>query len=1121
MKNKTQIIKGCALALIPTSLCATMAGINVLNMAHAESSNYATPYRESLTITNASFETSNDPYSLSNSLTGWKVIDSTSTSKATSGIINTIDDNSSSSFAKYKSSKYFLDENPLAHGSDTKILMINSKVKSGESQRTRKGYSSSSITLQANSYYKFSVAVKTTAETGDTAYASIYLNGLKDKDGEDISLKYEGLHNTTWQEVYFFVATGKESQTITLDLYLGSANGETSEGAVFFDDVQGTRFSEIEFYEEIKSVGFVNDNFQTAHTSHSEPIFVVNELLETKSLIAGIDDYNFDFEDPIISDTNTLGDEFTINEKSNGHALIQNIADMQSADFKALTGYEHVGTDWGKDNKQALILFTGKYVDGVMQNESGYVGVDSKQIDIKAHAIYKISMKVKVAGMQTGSFYFKVQENDEVLNTYKDFLTDDEDVANSTSKTLYTLSSGSSSTVSSNTENDFENDYQTISFYLKGNSLYDSSVNLELWLGDSTNNANGCVIVDNIIVEYATYSEYDSASDKLELTSTLPSDENITNGAFNTSENQENEENYLVSATNWTVDKNDSCDSGIITLFNEESFNEMYKSNREKYPWAGIYPNHINISNLKPNNVYLMNNRISTSQSITSSTFSLATTTENDETCAYHKLSFNYYTQNGTTQSKIKVEVIDENGIVLFSKSNVTSADKWGEFNVYFRTHDIISHTAQVKISLGEEDDEVSGLVYLDNFSLTSSVDYESQFASATNKADLSKLGLNQSTTSDLELSNYYTFSDGNNDFTSPINLSGAGGIIDGRNNQFNELYDNLKRDENFLVLSSKNDGFVKMTSKYSVTFSKDSYYKLSFDLATIFGDEALSSKTDEHDCKYGITIEIDGFDVISEILSANEFKNVEVFFKTGSEDKTPNIVIKLVSDCNKTYGTALISNLDITQSSETAYTTAQRSDELNERVYISNAIQTETDEDDSDTPSEDEEQSTSDNAWLLAPSIITALAVIVGIIGYALKHTKIKKVEKVKKESYDRKLAINHDAIMVEAQKRRDAELEALNKVKDSLINEKNALEKEYNDFIRTSREENGGTISRGLEKAFKAYSAKINKVNEKINIIKEKLDYTISAEYLLVIERRILAEQDENETKNKANKK
>lgn len=1124
MKNKSQIIKGCALALIPTSICSALAGVNFVNRAYAEtsSSGYVKYYHESVTISNASFATASNPYSSGNTFSGWSAIETES--KAFGAIINTIDDNSSNSFAKNKSS-YHLDENPLHYGNDTRVLMINSLTKDGRSQEAKKGYRSTSITLQANSYYKFSVAVKTAlteaqANAGASVSASIYLNGIKDKNGESVAIGYEGITtNNEWKEVTFFVATGKESQSVTFDLYLGSANGQTSQGAVFFDETQGTRYSQNEFYDEINRAGYANlDNYKTFHNDTKSPVFLVSDLLESKPFIANMEDYNFDFEKNITDGTDTLGEEFMIANKQNGHALIQDILNMQPTDFKALTGYDYVGTDLGHGNEQALILFTGEKVNGKMETTSGYVGVESKEIDIKAHAIYKISLKAKVSKIEMGSFYLKVQENDNILATYSSLLTND---STDNTKETYSLKSGKTSAITSNTENSFENDYQTLTFFVKGHSLFDSSINLELWLGDVETQAKGCVVVDNITVEYATNADYTNASNKLELSSTLPSDQGITNGRFNVSENDKAEENYLVNASSWTVSKeSDYCDSGIVYLYDKATYDQMYTSNREAYPWAGIFPGHAKVSSVvKPNNAYLMNNRTKSSQSILSSTFNISAN-------SYHKLAFSYYNQNGTdltANSKIKVEVIDENGTVLFSKSGISSLDKWGSFEVYFHTHALLSHTAQVKISLGDSEEKVCGMVYLDDFSFTTSSDYADDFETKANKVDLSKLGLNEEATNEVSLSGFYTFADANGNFTTPITQTGTGGLINGRNNAYNEFNDKLKIDGNYLVLSSRNTGYVKMTSNYKLSFKENEFYKISLDLATIFNSSALSAKTDDHDCKYGVSVEIDGFEAVDKLLSADEFKSLEIFYKASSTNSV-NLVIKLVTDCEDTYGTALISNLDFASITESDYKSAQTSSDLNDKVYIANQKETTADDDNNNDDNNNDnntDSSTSDNAWILVPSIITGLAVIIGVIGYAMKHVKLKKIEKVRKESYDRKLAVNHDAIMVQAQKRRDEELDALNKAKEALIKEREALEEEHKQFIKSAREKDGDKISREVERAFKSYNHSINKLNEKINIIKEKIDYTISAEYLLVIERRILAEQDEKASKSRKARK
>ena len=144
-------------------------------------------------------------------------------------------------------------------------------------------------------------------------------------------------------------------------------------------------------------------------------------------------------------------------------------------------------------------------------------------------------------------------------------------------------------------------------------------------------------------------------------------------------------------------------------------------------------------------------------------------------------------------------------------------------------------------------------------------------------------------------------------------------------------------------------------------------------------------------------------------------------------------------------------------------------------------------------------------------------LALIVAIIGYLLKHVKIKKIEKIKKESYDKKIAINHDAILVEAQKVRDEEYKQLLQAKEILQQEKEKIEKEHDEFVDKTRLQAGSKITREIDTAFKQYNYDINKINQKIDIINEKLDFTMSAEHLLVIERNIVAKQEDRYYKDK----
>ena len=145
----------------------------------------------------------------------------------------------------------------------------------------------------------------------------------------------------------------------------------------------------------------------------------------------------------------------------------------------------------------------------------------------------------------------------------------------------------------------------------------------------------------------------------------------------------------------------------------------------------------------------------------------------------------------------------------------------------------------------------------------------------------------------------------------------------------------------------------------------------------------------------------------------------------------------------------------------------------------------------------------------LLISSLIFGLAIIVAIIGFALRHIKIKKIEKIRKENYDRKLSKNHDVILVEAQKRRDQEVQDLMQAKKMLEVDKAKLEEKHKAFVKENRVSGKG-ISKELEKAIKKYNNDIIRLDEKISIISEKIDTVMSAEYLLTLERRIVAEED-----------
>lgn len=1099
-KSKSNLLKLCVAFLFPFTL---FGGIASSNLSHADSDTYVNSYQEVVDITNGDF-TSGSSLSSSNSLSGWSAIEESS--NATGMFVdvgsgtNTGEDESNSTFSENQD-RYMLQSNPGAFGDDNRILMINSKQNNENVNiLASKGYRSETITLEANSYYIFSVAVKTMAN-GDTlpVNASIYLNGLKDVNESVLEVGVENITSNVWKEYFIYIATGDTSQDVSIELYLGGKDDTKSSGVVFFDNVNVNRYSENIFYSNCYQNGY--NGFDTLDNLNNEKCFVVDSLKDTSSLI-DTSDYNFDFEDEITS-ANTLGDKWSIVSRSNGHAIIADIKNMQPSDFKNDYGYDFIGNDLTYQNQNAMILTT--------KGNEGYVGVESSNFEIKAHSIYKVSFNIKVTSISNGSFYFKVQENDTIYNIYSDIITNDE---SDSTKNYLSLQDGQTSGISSNLDNSFMNDYQTVEIYIKGHSLYDTSVNFQLWLGDSETSANGCVVVDNITVEYANNEDFAGASNSVEFSSFSSTPSTIPNSYFNATE-FDGTNKYPLKASDWTseIENEKYNDSGVIYLYDVDSYNKSYL---EKYEWAGIYPGHpTNTTDYDlPNNVYMMYNNINSFQKLTSGSYTLASN-------SYYKLSFNYYNENrvpNLNQSKIKLEIVDENGITLFVKDNISSLGSWNEINIYFHTAELVSNNIQVIIHFGQENDKVAGIVYLDNFVISESNETEFNSISAINKADLTDYYLNLTengtVSSEITSTSAYDFS------VEPIyGLAdedefdfAVGGIVSGNDNPYGNQY--IINDSNYLAISTKLASSATLTSKYTVSMEQDKYYKFTFDLATIFGKDAENASTDNHDCQYGVTITVDGFEPVSKIVTNDELKNFTIYMKC-TEAVTPTIAFTLVSDCHETLGTALITHLDFTPVEENEYNNALLSNYFGETVFKTNQENIENDDNtdddtDSDTGNENTSNPEQTSPWLLISSLIFGVAIIVAIIGFVLRHVKIKKIEKIRKENYDRKLSKNHDVILVEAQKRRDNEVKDLQSAKKMLEEDKVKLEEAHKTFMKESRLNNKGQISKEVEKAIKRYNNDIIRLDEKINIISEKIDTVMSAEYLLMLERRIVAEED-----------
>lgn len=144
------------------------------------------------------------------------------------------------------------------------------------------------------------------------------------------------------------------------------------------------------------------------------------------------------------------------------------------------------------------------------------------------------------------------------------------------------------------------------------------------------------------------------------------------------------------------------------------------------------------------------------------------------------------------------------------------------------------------------------------------------------------------------------------------------------------------------------------------------------------------------------------------------------------------------------------------------------------DRILISQADPESEDDSDSDNESDSEEEgdTSSPNGslnWsILISSILMGLAIVIAIVGVALRRVKIKKIERKRKESYDRKSSLEVDAIKIKARAERDAEVQKSkkklrNSTKNFSLLKKNTKRKSSN-FVQKIKEKFQNKLTESL---------------------------------------------------------
>ncbi len=1049
-----------------------------------------------VTITNGNFNSNPNAYYLE-SPSGWQKLKTNSL--ATSGIINT----NSKNFDQYKTSSYHLSENPqtkMADTNDTKILMINARNTNSNNNTYSQGYKSNSITLSPYCYYHFSVLVK--VELG--AQASIYFTGIKNNT---ITFEKIGTDAYFWNEYDFFIETGSISETVNFELWLGTNNGITSNNAVFFDNIKGEKLTKSHFD-------------QISLESSKAKKVVIEKNFITEKLIK-----NNDFEPTNPNNTDgKLTDWSAINafpSSTTENTIIYNVVNVTHESDMLSRGFSPLGNDkMGGD--YALLLASE-------QTPPFAFGYKSVNIALPRFAIYKININAKVGENTTARIVIK--ENDDVKNFYEG-MTDDE-------RDKFDTPDATSISITSNPTNEILNNYNTYSFYLKGHSLFDTSVVIELWLGSEETPSSGSVVFDNILIEALSTAEFAKATEnsttkKLELkVDSMSGSTSITNGTFNKgsttlikipAENPEEISNYYtfpVKPDNFTSVKEDENNNiyGIINTNSNYFMSDNYLNENEKLAYGtnfnpGNPQGFIKDTTKETNNVLMLWNKTTSFQNSTSDSFTVADGN-------FYNLSFSFRTLPLSNEPvNFNISLINQDNSKVFEKENCTS-NEWENFSITIRGGKTVT-SLKLVLSLGTEKQKSIGYVFIDNIDITTLSNFSTeqwntkiQTQNAFNTVlDLTNALININLAPNnygiipTETWNGALESGNQNPNSDPIAESG---IINGSNNIkeiFNFTNENLIK--NIMFIQTHSQATYSLTSKSKISLTSGKIYKFSVFLQTKLSltnnelskilDGTLSSPEN-----YSAIFSLVGVDgKVENIRTNGEWTEYQIIVNA---DKSTNVQLKFtLSSLNTKTLHLYVDNFTLTEISSEDYKTIVDSydDETQKTMSIVGSTTFEEDTTDEET---DDEQNSNNFNWLLAPSLIFALAMIIAVVGVIFKKFKFKKHIKIKTE-YDRRKSVSYDIYRVLAEEKRDIELKELNEKLKNLENEISQLEENNKKRLAENRKEKGTVIDRKAEKEFKTYASKhTSLVNSKEKLI-EKMKEMNSADYLLNLQKKINAE-------------
>lgn len=850
----------------------------------------------------------------------------------------------------YKTTKpNFLQPNHTNNKSYYKALMINS-----HNGANSYGYKSNSITLESDSYYEISVELYTHKVSNEDGIetdprASIYIDGLLDSDEDDEDL----LRKVKFEEI--FTNTKNTLETYTFYITTGESKSINIE---LWLGSKNSKASGAVFFHEVKvircSEAYFDRNYSDLPTEGADAQnynFINLSKQKDASFIE-----NSSFESIPFSGWTVLA----------GNPSVEAI-NYTNSDANIVAP----GSNCAKDNDHALLMYN---------SESSSQGVESSKFTVNQQSYYRISFWAKTnCNTGNGATVYLVDKTEDSTT----------DSASLTLSTSYTEDS-----------NKFRNDWSNYNFYIYGPANGTKELAIQIWLGTEDSETEGYVFVDDFTIEQISYSDYNSNKSNTGCTNLDLNQENsnltITNGQFNVTQNADNATSYPLTPASWTRsgDTNSDTYSGVVNtnvdIWNNNVDN-FYNKNGVKPANPGALP--YAYEGNDQNNVLMIGSTAETnSQSYAVSELSLSAS-------SYYRLKFyvfDDYTRNKGNDEDYGASVkLATSNQVIFDYKNLWFGDgHWHEVELYIHTG-ISDLTATLSLNF----EGVNGYVFFDDVMIFTSNEDAYSKASKSSQIDLAVDNFdNRIINSNIAIQTPTNWTSKQENTTVSTVDSG---IMPATSDAIKDLDRPKSGNENVLYISSSSDVYYSFVSTQTYTFSSGTYYKISVNILT--RNNIISEDVDD-DVVYGASFCLSASDevIFKGITTGENWETYTIYFCPDAE-LTSAISLSLGAKDEYTSGDVLFDNLVIETIDEDAYFDGIGSTEDKYYKAFINYVPETDDEEDEESVWEN------DFNWLILPSLITALAIVIAVVGYYVRKISFNRKPKIKTK-YDRRKTLDKD---------------------------------------------------------------------------------------------------------------